>query len=171
MMAVVSKSPFPILVSALLISSSLVACFKADPYEEGQTLGQKHAELVQKKAIKLEALMKDLEQYEQKYREDQESQRKFNRGYQEAIEPVKAEIAALFVEAYGEAAGKAAVRMVESFGKGMAAAIDGLAKELDGKDFEKTMGRLGRGMGKFMKKLEKGVGEMSKEYDKAVKSD
>lgn len=166
----VNISRLPVLISALLISSNVVACFKADPRQEGQNLGEKHVELIQKKKLTLDALMKDLEPYEQKYREDSESLEKFNRGYQKAIEPVKAEIAKMIIESYGDAAAQAAAKMMRTFGKGVGEMVNEFAKQLEGKDFEKAMESFGRGMGKFMKEVGKGMGEMTKEFEKASKS-
>ena len=159
-----------VLPLAVIAAVALAACTK-DPYEAGKTLGDRHAELVRQKAIDFEQIAKDVEEARAPFAEAADTKEKFDDGYREGVRPVRAELAAMAMEAAGVAAGQAIGDVMEGFGEGLGRAVTGFVRGITGGDKPRAadgdhsgeapskdqMKALGRDLGKVMKKVSDGM--------------
>jgi hypothetical protein len=147
-----------------------VAC--SDPYEQGKELGEEHVELVREDALTYERFTDDLE--EARADLDAEAERKkFDEGYEDAVAPVRAEIAAMVVEHAASEAGEAVADVMEAFGRGVGRMaggfLDGMkkskandadvAEEADLKELGRAIGRKMRDVGEDLETVAEGIEE------------
>lgn len=104
--------------AVVALSSALVLVACDEPYEEGRALGGRHVELVREDALTYERFASELEEHQEKYANEADRS-EFDRGYEEAVSPVQAEIAAMVLAHASREAGSAIADSLEDLGEGL----------------------------------------------------
>ncbi len=149
---------------ALSLLLTLAACTKS-PYERGFALGEEHAKLLRAGQLTFDRFTADLDRADRDL-PDADERRELRRGYAEATESVRVELAKMLVEALAvgaaDQAGQTARALVDAF----KSAIETPEGRLD----REKIHSFGQGVGKFLREVDQAADEFQKGVDEGLKN-
>ncbi|MEO1228775.1 MAG: hypothetical protein AAFZ18_07725 [Myxococcota bacterium] len=155
--------------SALVLSAALAltAC-SSGPEDRGTQLAQRHVEALESGTLTLDRLDADLEKEEARF-STPEAKRTFRDAYSDGVEPVRRELAQLYVKGVEEELREAGDELGDGIGEAIDGMIEAIERSVEGlkntesrehaRDVGRRLGRIVKGLGEAIEAAAEGFEE------------